>query len=92
LILSSLSFFDLPVSAIVAPNPHDATQLIAFAMLRDQSAASLIEVLTFLRSLMGGDSPGAFIIDWALGKKVAVPVPSVRIPGFACVSCISFGS
>jgi hypothetical protein len=56
-ILSRVSFFDLPVSAIFASNPNDGTQLIAFAISGDQGAALLIEVLTFLRNLMGGDTP-----------------------------------
>jgi hypothetical protein len=68
------NFFDLPVSAIVAPDGNDATQLVAFAILRDQSAEALIEFLKFLRQDMGDKSPKAFMIDRAPAEIRAIMV------------------
>jgi hypothetical protein len=69
---SCTNFFELPVSAIITPDPNSKTQLVAFAILRDQGADALIEFLRFVRTHMSEQAPKAFVIDRAAAEKLAV--------------------
>jgi hypothetical protein len=66
------NFFKMPLSGIVTVDPMDATQLVAFALLRDGSSEALIPFLRFVREYMNDGHPRAFIIDRALAERLAV--------------------
>jgi hypothetical protein len=67
-----MTYFDMPVSAIITEDPNDTTQLVAFAILYDQKAETLQGFLRFVRGQMGGDQPRAFVMDRARGETKAV--------------------
>jgi hypothetical protein len=66
------NFFEMPVFGIVSPDPNDTTQLVAYAILRDQSAEALIEFLRFVRYHLKGDEPAAFVVDRAFAERRAI--------------------
>jgi hypothetical protein len=69
---SCTNFFELPVPAIITPDPNDTTQVVAFAILRDHGADALIEFLEYVKTHMKQDQPKAFIIDRAAAEILAI--------------------
>jgi hypothetical protein len=66
------NFFKMPLSGIVTVDPMNATQIVAFALLRDGSADALTPFLGFVREYMNDGQPRAFMIDRALAERLAI--------------------
>jgi hypothetical protein len=69
---SCTNLFELVAPAIIVPDANSKTQLVAFAILRDQTAEALIEFLTWVFHRLRDQQPKAFIIDRAVAEILAI--------------------
>jgi hypothetical protein len=69
---SCTNFFELVAPAIIAPDANSKTQLVAFAILRDQTSDALVEFLTWVLGYLRNEQPKAFIIDRAAAEILAI--------------------